>query len=90
MPKVVAQRLIVDRSTLQALLGIRISSITILSSRCYAYQFDMKLRLGPMQSDLVVSGEVDGDGAIQGTFEAQGNSLSPLQAFKGALAGAGN
>jgi len=55
-----------------------------------AYQFDMKLRLGPMQSDLVVSGEVDGDGAIQGTFEAQGNSLSPLQAFEGALAGAGN
>ena len=54
------------------------------------YQFDLKLRLGPMQSDLVVSGEVDGDGAIQGTFEAQGNSLSPLQAFKGALAGAGN
>ena len=54
------------------------------------YQFDMKLRLGPMQSDLVVSGEVDGDGAIQGTFEAQGNSLSPLQAFEGALAGAGN
>ena len=54
------------------------------------YQFDMKLRLGPMQSDLVVSGEVDADGAIQGTFEAQGNSLSPLQAFEGALAGAGN
>ena len=55
-----------------------------------AYQFDLKLRLGPMKSDLVVSGEVDADGAIQGTFEAQGNSLSPLQAFKGALAGAGN
>ena len=55
-----------------------------------AYQFDLKLRLGPMKSDLVVSGEVDADGAIQGTFEAQGNSLSPLQAFEGALAGAGN
>ena len=55
-----------------------------------AYQFDMKLRLGPMQSDLVVSGEVDGDGAIQGTFEAQGNSLSPLLAFEGGWAGGGN
>ena len=56
----------------------------------HAFQFDMKLRLGPMSSDLVVSGEGDADGAIQGTFEAQGNGLSPLQAFEGALAGAGN
>ncbi len=65
MPKVVAQRLIVDRSTLQALLGIRISSITILSSRCYAYQFDMiepvkwgLYRLTLARSFLVKSHEV--------------------------------
>lgn len=54
------------------------------------YRFDMKLRLGPLNSDLVVSGEVGADGAIQGTFEALAGGFSPFQGFEGTLAGAGN
>ena len=55
-----------------------------------SYRFDMKLRLGPINSDLVVSGDVATDGAIQGTFEAQGGGFSPFLGFDGTLAGAGN
>ena len=55
-----------------------------------AYTFDMKLRLGPMSNDFVVSGEVSADGAIQGTFDAPNGGLTPLQAFEGTLAGAEN
>ena len=54
------------------------------------YRFDMKLRLGPLNSDFVVSGEVDADGTIQGTFETQGGGFSPFQGFEGTLAGAWN
>ncbi len=53
------------------------------------YRFDMKLRLGPMNNDFVVSGEVGADGAIQGTFEAPAGGFSPFQGFEGTLAGAG-
>jgi mono/diheme cytochrome c family protein len=55
-----------------------------------AFNFDMKLRLGPIKSDFAVTGTVDADGAIQGTFEVQGNGISPFQGFDGTLAGAGN
>ena len=55
-----------------------------------SYSFNMKLRLGPINSDFVVSGEVGADGAIQGTFEVQGDGISPFQGFEGTLAGAGN
>ena len=54
------------------------------------YRFDMKLRLGPISSDVVVSGEVDAGGAIQGTFEVPGGGFSPFQGFEGELAGGGN
>ena len=55
-----------------------------------AFNFDMKLRLGPIKSDFAVTGTVSADGAIQGTFEVQGNGISPFQGFDGTLAGAGN
>ena len=35
-------------------------------------------------------GEVDADGAIQGTFEVPAGGFSPFQDFVGTLAGAGN
>ena len=54
------------------------------------YTFDMKLRMGPINSDFVVSGEVGADGAIQGTFEAPAGGFSPFRGFEGALAGADN
>ena len=54
------------------------------------YRFDMKLRLGPINSDFVVTGDVDADGAIQGAFETQGGGFSPFQGFEGTLAGADN
>ena len=53
-----------------------------------AYRFDMKLSMGPPNGDFVVSGEVDADGAIQGTFEAQGGGFSLFRQFEGTLAGA--
>ena len=58
-----------------------------------AYRFDTTLRLPGMSglsADFVVSGEVDADGAIQGTFEAPAGGFSPFQEFVGTLAGAGN
>ena len=55
-----------------------------------SYSFDMKLRLGPIKSDFVVTGAVGDDGAIEGTFEVQGNGISPFQGFEGTLAGADN
>ncbi len=55
-----------------------------------SYRFDMQLRLGQIGGQFVVSGDVAGDGAIQGNFEAQGGGFSPFQAFEGARAGAGN
>ncbi len=54
------------------------------------YRFDMKLRMGPLKNDFVVSGEVGADGAIQGTFEAPAGGFSPFREFAGTLAGAGN
>ena len=58
-----------------------------------AYRFDTTLRLPGMSglsADFVVSGEVDADGAIQGTFEAAAGGFSPFQDFVGTLSGAGN
>ena len=51
-----------------------------------AYQFNMQMRLGRISGDFVVSGEVQADGAIQGTFDAQGG-FSPFQQFQGIQAG---
>ena len=58
-----------------------------------AYRFDTTLRLpglSGLSANFVVSGEVDADGAIQGTFEAPAGGFSPFQEFVGTLAGAGN
>ena len=58
-----------------------------------AYRFDTTLRLpglSGLSAIFVVSGEVDADGAIQGTFEAPAGGFSPFQEFVGTLAGAGN
>ena len=51
-----------------------------------AYQFNMQMRLGRISGDFVVSGEVQADGAIQGTFDAQGG-FSPFQQFQGIQTG---
>ena len=55
-----------------------------------SFRFDMKLVLGPINNDVVVSGEVGADGTIPGTFEAPAGGFSPFQGFEGMLAGAGN
>ena len=55
-----------------------------------SYRFDMKLRLGPLRNDYVVSGALSADGTIQGTFEAPSGGLLPFKEFTGTIAGAGN
>ena len=56
-----------------------------------AYRFDTTLRLPgtSMSADFVVTGEVDADGAIQGTFEVPAGGFSPFQDFVGTLGGGG-
>ena len=49
-----------------------------------SYSFDMQMRLGPMGSDFVVKGTVDGS-AINGGFEGEG--IVPFSAFEGQLTG---
>ncbi len=51
------------------------------------YTFDIKLRMGPLHSDLVVSGTVSADGAIQGTFEPPAGGFRPFRGFEGTLGG---
>ena len=61
-----------------------------------AYRFETTLRFPgrpgapTLSADFVVTGEVDDDGAIKGTFEAGAGGFSPFQAFEGTRAGADN